>query len=54
MLAVNYLFAFCRASLILLPPYSPNFTPIENAFAKFNRSCDDPAPSQPSPLGMRQ
>ncbi len=24
-----------RASLLLLPPYSPDFNPIENAFAKF-------------------
>lgn len=25
----------CGASLILLPPYSPDFNPIENAYAKF-------------------
>jgi len=25
----------CGASLVLLPPYSPDFNPIENAYAKF-------------------
>lgn len=25
----------CGASLLLLPPYSPDFNPIENAYAKF-------------------
>lgn len=25
----------CGANLVLLPPYSPDFNPIENAFAKF-------------------
>lgn len=28
----------CGASLLLLPPYSPDFNPIENAFAKFKSS----------------
>jgi len=27
-----------RASLLLLPPYSPDYNPIENAFAKFKSS----------------
>jgi transposase len=28
----------CGASLLLLPPYSPDFNPIENAFAEFKSS----------------
>jgi transposase len=27
--------ARCGANLLLLPPYSPDFNPIENAYAKF-------------------
>ena len=37
----------CGASLILLPPYSPDFNPIENAFAKF-KSRLRRAPPEPS------
>jgi len=33
--AVRAAIQACGASLILLPPYSPDFNPIENAFAKF-------------------
>jgi transposase len=33
--AVRATIQACGASLILLPPYSPDFNPIENAFAKF-------------------
>jgi DDE superfamily endonuclease len=29
----------CNASLIYLPPYSPDFNPIENAFAKLKALC---------------
>jgi transposase len=31
------------ASLLYLPPYSPDFNPIENAFASSRRSCARPA-----------
>jgi transposase len=33
--AVRTAIEACGASLLLLPPYSPDFNPIENAFAKF-------------------
>lgn len=33
--AVRTAIEACGASLILLPPYSPDFNPIENAYAKF-------------------
>ena len=33
--AVRNAIEACSASLLLLPPYSPDFHPIENAFAKF-------------------
>jgi transposase len=33
--AVRAAIEACGASLLLLPPYSPDFNPIENAFAKF-------------------
>ena len=33
--AVRAAIQACGANLILLPPYSPDFNPIENAFAKF-------------------
>jgi transposase len=33
--AVRAAIELCGASLVLLPPYSPDFNPIENAFAKF-------------------
>jgi len=36
--AVRTLIEACGASLLLLPPYSPDFNPIENAFAKFKSS----------------
>ena len=32
---VRALIESCGASLLYLPPYSPDFNPIENAFAKF-------------------
>ena len=35
------------ATLVFLPPYSPDFNPIENAFAKLKRACKKP-PSKPS------
>ena len=35
------------ASLLYLPPYSPDFNPIENAFAKLKRCCARPQ-SEPS------
>ena len=33
--AIRTLIEACGASLLLLPPYSPDFNPIENAYAKF-------------------
>jgi transposase len=33
--AVRTAIEACGASLVLLPPYSPDFNPIENAYAKF-------------------
>jgi len=33
--AVRTAIEACGASLLLLPPYSPDFNPIENAYAKF-------------------
>ena len=33
--AVHAMIEACGASLLLLPPYSPDFNPIENAYAKF-------------------
>src|SRR2546423_9467519 len=33
--AVRAAIEACGASLVLLPPYSPDFNPIENAYAKF-------------------
>lgn len=36
--AVRTLIEACGASLLLLPPYSPDFNPIENAYAKFKSS----------------
>jgi len=33
--AVRAAIQACGANLVLLPPYSPDFNPIENAFAKF-------------------
>ena len=33
--AVRAAIEACGASLLLLPPYSPDFNPIENAYAKF-------------------
>jgi transposase len=33
--AVRTMIEACGASLLLLPPYSPDFNPIENAYAKF-------------------
>ena len=33
--AVRIMIEACGASLVLLPPYSPDFNPIENAYAKF-------------------
>lgn len=36
--AVRAAIEICGASLLLLPPYSPDFNPIENAFAKFKSS----------------
>lgn len=33
--AVRTLIEACGANLLLLPPYSPDFNPIENACAKF-------------------
>lgn len=33
--AVRNAIELCGASLVLLPPYSPDFNPIENAYAKF-------------------
>lgn len=36
--AVGAAIEACGASLLLLPPYSPDFNPIENAFAKFKSS----------------
>jgi transposase len=32
----------CGAELRYLPPYSPDFNPIENAFAKFKAQCASP------------
>jgi len=37
------------ASLVLLPPYSPDFNPIENAYAKFNHNCAKPPPEASTP-----
>jgi transposase len=36
--AVRTLIEACGARLLLLPPYSPDFNPIENAYAKFKSS----------------
>jgi transposase len=36
--AVRTLIETCGDSLLLLPPYSPDFNPIENAYAKFKSS----------------
>lgn len=36
--AVQAAIEACGASLLLLPPYSPDFNPIENAFAKLKSS----------------
>jgi transposase len=36
--AVRTLIEACGANLLLLPPYSPDFNPIENAYAKFKSS----------------
>jgi transposase len=36
--AIRTLIEACGASLLLLPPYSPDFNPIENAYAKFKSS----------------
>ena len=36
--AVRTLIEARGASLLLLPPYSPDFNPIENAYAKFKSS----------------
>lgn len=36
--AVRIMIEACGASLLLLPPYSPDFNPIENAYAKFKSS----------------
>ena len=33
--AIRIVIEACGASLLLLPPYSPDFNPIENAYAKF-------------------
>jgi transposase len=33
--AIRTMIEACGASLLLLPPYSPDFNPIENAYAKF-------------------
>jgi transposase len=33
--AIRNAIEVCGASLLLLPPYSPDFNPIENAYAKF-------------------
>ena len=35
------------ATLLYLPPYSPDFNPIENAFAKLKAICERP-PNEPS------
>ena len=39
------------ARLLLLPPYSPDFNPIENAFANSRRSCARPQRAQPPDCG---
>jgi transposase len=36
--AIRTLIEACGANLLLLPPYSPDFNPIENAYAKFKSS----------------
>ncbi len=39
--------------LLFLPPYSPDFTPIEQAFSKSKRSCADSAPAPMRRSGRR-
>jgi hypothetical protein len=38
------------ASLLYLPPYSPDFNPIEQAFSKLKATCAAPRAHHPSPL----
>ena len=49
------------ASLIYLPPYSPDFNPIEKAFSQSSkRSCEKPEPARsrnsglPSPVHLKR
>jgi transposase len=42
------------AKLRYLPPYSPEFNPIENAFSKLKALCSGPEPNEQStPCGTR-
>lgn len=41
------------ASLLYLPPYSPDFNPIEMAFSKLKRCCA-PLPRAPCPVSGKQ
>ena len=40
------------ASLLYLPPYSPDLNPIEQAFAKLKASCEPPSRSAPFDLAI--
>ncbi|MGY4502214.1 hypothetical protein ACVWYH_006171 [Bradyrhizobium sp. GM24.11] len=47
--AVRAAIEACGASLLLLPPYSPDFNPIENALPNSNRACAKPPPGPSTP-----
>jgi transposase len=44
--AIRIAIEACGASLVLLPPYSPDFNPIENAYAKFKSLLRQRAPKR--------
>ena len=41
------------AKLLYLPPYSPDFNPIENAFSNSRRFCEKPPREPSSAFGRR-